>query len=370
MKSNIDHNEILYKIDWDVLNRYINNNLIIVNKHPEYDIFILNYSPKVQSKKLWDLYTLSCRGMIIDSEGNILARPLKKIRKLEDYVCYEIPMTDEFEVFEKLDGSLIILFYYEETKEWIISSRNSFVSEQVNEANKILNKSTLNHLKKDHTYIFEIIYPENKIVVDYGDRRELVLLSTNETKTGVEMYFDDLNGYYSKYFTIVNKLKIKSLKELNHLKEKNNENKEGVIIKYLNGFRVKFEFPEYTKLHSIVTNVSNIKIWENLKDGYNYNELIDKVPEKLYLWVQNVTKDLINQYNDMERISLKEFIRIYYVNNITTRKEFAQEAINSPMVHREILFNLYDKKDYSKIIWNLIKPKESKPYDDNHEIQY
>ena len=34
--------ETLKKVDWNVLNEYINNNLIIANKHPEYDIWILN----------------------------------------------------------------------------------------------------------------------------------------------------------------------------------------------------------------------------------------------------------------------------------------------------------------------------------------
>ena len=71
--------DVLLKIDWNILNSYIDNNLIIANKHPEYDIYILNYSPKVQFKKFWDTYTLSCRGLIIDTEGNILARPFQKI---------------------------------------------------------------------------------------------------------------------------------------------------------------------------------------------------------------------------------------------------------------------------------------------------
>ena len=103
--------DILKKVDWNVLNNYIDNNIIVANKHPEYDLWILNYSPKVQSKQLWDKYTIACRGMIVDYEGNILARPYQKFKNIEEYNPTDIPQTNDFEVFEKVDGSLIVLFF-------------------------------------------------------------------------------------------------------------------------------------------------------------------------------------------------------------------------------------------------------------------
>jgi hypothetical protein len=96
--------EILEKVDWNVLNEYIDNGLIMANKHPEYDIWILNYSPKAQSKKFWDIYTMSCRGMIIDANGEILARPFQKFKNFEEHDPSEIDMSQEFDIFEKMDG--------------------------------------------------------------------------------------------------------------------------------------------------------------------------------------------------------------------------------------------------------------------------
>jgi RNA ligase len=150
--------QILEKIDWNILNQYIGNNLIIANKHPDYNLWILNYSPKTQSNGLWDLYTISCRGMVIDEVGNILARPFKKFKNLEEYSIDEIPTDQPFETFEKMDGSLIILFYYPAYKEWIVASRGSFISDQANEARKMLSNYVFNHLNKNYTYLFEIIY--------------------------------------------------------------------------------------------------------------------------------------------------------------------------------------------------------------------
>ena len=151
---------MLKKVDWNILNVYIENNLIVSNKHPEYDIWILNYSPKVQSKKFWDEYTLSCRGLVIDAEGNILARPFQKFKNYEEHDPSEIDMSQDFDIFEKMDGSLIIIFYYEPRMTWIVASRGSFISEQAIEAQKMLQlkPNIYDVLNKNCTYLFEIIY--------------------------------------------------------------------------------------------------------------------------------------------------------------------------------------------------------------------
>lgn len=148
----------LKKVDWNELNHYIENNLIIANKHPEYDIWILNYSPKAQSKKFWDEYTLSCRGMVIDVDGNILARPFQKFKNYEEHDPSEIDMSQDFDIFEKMDGSLIIIFYYEQRMTWVVATKGSFISEQSIEARKMLDASIYDKLDKTCTYLFEIIY--------------------------------------------------------------------------------------------------------------------------------------------------------------------------------------------------------------------
>lgn len=44
--------EILEKIDWKILNKYIENKLIKINKHSKYDLWILNYTPETQFNHL------------------------------------------------------------------------------------------------------------------------------------------------------------------------------------------------------------------------------------------------------------------------------------------------------------------------------
>jgi RNA ligase len=355
----------LEKIDWKVLNEYIDNNLIIKNKHPEHDIWILNYSPKAQSKKFWDLYTKSCRGMVIDAEGNILARPFQKFKNYEEHDPSEIDMSKKFEIFEKMDGSLIILFYYEPRMKWIVASRGSFISEQSLNAEKMIDANVYKYLNTKSTYLFEVIYPENRIVVDYGDRNELVLLGNIITATGEELPYDKLVSIYSKFFTVVERFEIENINFLKKLKELEEDNKEGFVVRFENGFRVKVKFEEYIRLHGILTNVSNLTVWEHLKNNYNFDELLDRVPDEFYDWLMRTVKTLQSEYNEIERVALLEFVKIYHINGITDRKDFATEAIKTE--HSSILFKLYDKRSYGEIIWKQIRPVYSKPFKDGFE---
>jgi T4 RnlA family RNA ligase len=357
--------KLLEKVDWKVLDTYIDNSLIIANKHPEYDIWILNYSVKAQSKKFWDEYTMACRGLVIDNGGTILARPFQKFKNYEEYLPSEINWSQKFETFEKMDGSLIIVFYYKPRMLWIVASRGSFISEQCLEAQKMLDYNTYDKLDKDNTYLFEVLYPENRIVVDYGNRRELVLLTVIDTVSGHELSYDLVVESYSKYFTIVKKLKMSNFTELLEYKKSNRDNEEGAVVRFEDNFRFKMKFEEYIRLHGILTNVSNLTVWEHLKGNYDFDALLDRVPDEFYDWLKRTTKTLQSNFGEIERQALKEFVRIYHVNEIVDRKLFAMEALKSE--HRSILFKLYDKKPYDDIIWKLVRPEYSKPFKDGFE---
>jgi hypothetical protein len=356
--------KMLEKIDWKVLNEYIEQSLIVANKHPEYDLWILNYSPKAQSKRFWDEYTMSCRGMVIDANGKILARPFQKFKNYQEHDPKEIDLTRPYVIYEKMDGSLIIVFYYEPRMTWIVASRGSFISEQSIEATKMLGLK-YEKLNTNFTYLFEILYPENRIVVNYGDRRELVLLAKIQTNTGDELTHTEITSQYSHYFTIVKVFdfkNVKTMKDLEALEEV--ENKEGYVFRDGN-FRFKWKFSEYIRLHSILTNVSNLVVWEHMRDNYEFDELLDRVPDEFYNWLKKTASKIQGDFNEIERKALLEFVRIYHINEINERAGFAEIAKLSE--HRAILFKLFDRRSYADIIWKQIRPVYSKPFKDGYE---
>lgn len=371
--------EILTKVDWGTIIEYKDKGLLIVNKHPTKNLFILNYTKTCQFENAWDIITLSCRGLVVDLDGNIVARPFKKFFNLEEHNKSDIPKDLSYEVFEKMDGSLGQLFNYE--GEWIFTSRGSFTSDQaVWGSNKLKewfgDDLRLDWMGKNYTFMYEIIFESNRIVVNYGDTEDLVLLGVIDTETGDQLSYEDMTEMYRKHFTIVKRYDELSNSDVTKLRDLEEDNREGFVIRYSNGFFVKAKFKEYCRLHRIITNVSAKSIWEALKNGDGLDNIVNAVPDEFFRWVKETKRDLLQEYNTIERDALKEFWRIYIVESKTLKKDFA--LIAKDYKYSGILFKLYDGTDkngdpvdYSDYIWKLLKPELNNPFnngaDDGNE---
>jgi RNA ligase len=343
----------------------VDEGYLIMNKHPEEDLFILNYSKTAQYEQYWNEYTLMCRGLIVDVDFNVVARPFPKFFNLEEHNKSEIPTDLPFEAYEKMDGSLGIAFYYNGA--WRMATRGSFESEQAIKAGMMMNDNIdYMHgavmLNTAFTYLFEIIYPENRIVVDYGDEEKLVMLAAIHTETGNELSWDEMVNAHGLHFEVVKKYDVSTdIRELKNLEE---DNREGFVIKYSNGFRVKVKFSEYVRLHRILTNVSSKSIWEALRNGDGLDDIVDAVPDEFFNWVKETKRGFLEEFNRIERDALKEFHRIYIIERKTLKKDFAMIAKDHEL--SGLLFNLYDgRTDYSDKIWKMLKPKYEKPFADD-----
>lgn len=350
----------------ETLEKYHNDGLILKQIHPTFDLTIWNYTPKVQYEKLWDDVTIQCRGLVTNSKGEVVARPFKKFFNYEEHKPGDIP-NEEYEVYEKMDGSLGILFNYE--NEWILATRGSFTSPQSIKGKELLEKYNYNRLIPGYTYLFEIIYPENRIVCKY-DFEDLILLGVIETKTGNEINIQFGNDEDIRFKNLVTNLGFKVVtlyktwgESYDLLKEEISNDKEGYVIRFRNGFRMKIKGQEYVRLHKILTNVSNRDIWEYLKDNRPLDELLDKVPDEFYDWVQNE----VNKFTSMFQITktMAEFVYYKEIKEDMTRKEAAEVILKRPKEMQSILFNLLDNKDISELIWKRLYPEYSKPFKKN-----
>ena len=162
---------------------------MVKNDHPTLPISIYNYSRTCQYENNWDEITKSCRGLILDQEGNVIAKGFNKFFNIEEHKPEEIP-NEPFEVFEKLDGSLGILFWYQ--GKWILATKGSFTSDQAVRAKEILKKYNFEPIPKGYTTLVEIIYPENRIVCGYGDEESLIVLSMINNSSGKELDYTSL----------------------------------------------------------------------------------------------------------------------------------------------------------------------------------
>ncbi len=340
-------------ISLNELEKYYQNGLLQKQTHPFHDLTIWNYSPKVQYEKLWDDVTIQCRGLVTNSKGKIVARPFKKFFNYEEHKPEDIP-NEEYVVYEKLDGSLGILFYY---NEWILATRGSFTSPQAIKGKEILNRHDISAWRKDNTYLFEIIYPENRIVVDYGNEEKLVVIGGIHTETGEEIPDSSLFWTQDSGFEVVTTYKTWG-EGYDLLKEEISKDKEGYVIRFKNGFRMKIKGDEYKRLHRILTNISNRDIWEYLKEGKPFDELLDKVPDEFYNWVKETAHNFTVRFENIDEEYNNIFNLIF--STIDSKKDFAEKA--KCYTYSSLLFAMYDGKPTHNIIWKLLYPNYTKPF--------
>ena len=345
--------EIQKYINIEILNEYEQNGLLTKNKHPKFDLFIWNYTPKTQYESLWDNVTLSCRGLVTDNDGNIIALSFTKFFNIEEG---KFEPTEKFEVWEKMDGSLGIVFWYE--GQWVVATRGSFTSDQAIKARELLKKYNTDIMFRHLTFCFEVLYKNNQIVVDYGDYEGLVLLGTFDT-AGKE-YDIEMWGEYG--FDVVKKYD--GIKDYKELKEMVKNDQEGFVVKFSNGDRIKVKGIEYLRLHKIMTNVTTTGIWEYLKNGEDVLDLLKDVPDESYNKIKSYVKDLKYGFFQISEYCGKSHDGFRYgkfgdKELEPTKKEFAEFMVlnNIKPKLRSVMFAMWDKKPYDHIIWGLIKPE-------------
>lgn len=263
---------------------------------------------------------------------------------------------DEYKVFEKLDGSLGILFFYD--NEWIFASRGSFISNQSVEGMKILNEKFPQYkdLDKTKSYNFEVIYPDNRIVVNYGTIRTVIYLTSFDTN-GVE--YLDIDQMKELGFDVVEE--ISNSKSLTEYKELNIPNREGFVIRYASGERVKVKFENYISLHRIATNPTVKSIYTMMRDNKTLDEMLSGIPDEFNDWFKDIYNRLQKMYDDI----YTEANSFYEINKYLDDKEYAN--LTKCHKYEKLLFSIYGvrKEDViRKIIFGYVdwKSINQKPY--------
>lgn len=353
--------ENIKTIDIDEVNKRINDGLIIVRKHPVLDIYIYNYTHRTQYEGLWDSYTERCRGLIMDGSNNILNNPFPKFFNLgqrEDLMIHNLPL-EMPSITEKLDGMLGIL--YQEEDNPAIATRGAFDSPYAEWATNWLRTKgySLDDFKIDYTYLFEIIFPGNKIVVNYRSRAELVLLAVRNNDNGSELNHikeaQELGLSYAKEYSFDDRID----GALKYLEKRRGTESEGFVCKYSNGLRIKIKSLDYIRLHRILTGISAKDIWVSLRDKGNVNDILDNVPDEFFKWVKKVELELTVS---KLRIMDKALDLTKETTKIKDRKEQAEYIRNRTKECDEglmgIVFFLLDGRlDKAELsAWKRVKP--------------
>ena len=339
------------KFDIKILEQYKKDGWLMSHTHKELPLIIWNYTQATQYEGKWDEITLNCRGIVTDINGDVIAKGFSKFFNYEEKKT-NIPKIIEWtRIYDKVDGSYIQLFNYK--GEWLVNSKGSFYSDHVGWAQEILKNKSIENLNTTWTYCFELIHPDNRIVVDYKDKQDLIFLGAFYQGKEVELF--NLKGFESAE----NKLISFNYEELKTL---NNQNKEGFVVKFSNGERCKIKFEDYIRLHRIMTDVSSYRVYEALRDKVDLNKWLEGVPDEFFDWIQMVASEILHNYTIVEDAIFLKYGKIVRNTVGFNDKEFALHIQHNK--YRAYFFKLRKNRSIDVAIWKEIKPELKYPFKD------
>jgi len=360
---------------------------------------IFKYTQDTHIKDEWNDVNRLARGIIFAADGTVVARPFPKFFNLNERaetMPDALPWSEGVEVFEKMDGScgigyrkLVCLepqgrIEHDDSVveavfnagpidpcryEWRLATPGSMESDQALEGTRILNETiytagseeldplfwvdkryNLAALPLDCTPVFEIIYPENRIVVDYKGETFLVLLAIFD-HNGVEWHprrvdqIAELCG-----FRRPRRYDIDLRGEIPF-----DENSEGYVARFESGLRVKIKSPTYLRIHRLLNYLSPKGVVELIR-GSEYGATVKQLPKAIACDFDDVRAHVQGMYDNLYARAYGSLNTMkHVVGENQPRKAYAlwvQEYVEN--TECGFVFALLDNKDIEDKIWKLV----------------
>lgn len=320
--------------------------------HPEFDdLAILNYTDRCQFDNHWTEVTKQTRGLIYHrGTGDIIARPFGKFYNYGDAANTGDldPDAPIMSVHNKWDGSLGIRYRRPDGR-YAIATRGSFASEQALHATDLLNQEPESVPAPAHGYtdLFEIIYPDNRIVLDYGDRDELVFLGQVDIET----------GNYSPVRRS-DEPTARTLREVIELPPR--PNAEGWVV-WLDPRRaVKFKQDDYLALHRIVSNLTVKEVWRQMRAA-NFHNFAAALPDEFHQWARDTARMLREQWMLVVNAARVDKRRLDDQHLPDRKSQALWVQANVESTYRGFVFSMLDNKDITDAAWRMVEPKGAQP---------
>jgi hypothetical protein len=220
----------------------------------------VNWDPNLD----WDDISKAARGIVFNRKtGELLAKPYDKFFNLnqsEETKIENLPK-GPFTATKKIDGCLAISYFYK--GELCIASSGSLKYDISTWATEWARKN-LNVLGfiPGYTYIFEVVHPKFKIVIDYGEEENLILTGAKCIDTNKEVSYEQLMHMANMidcditpayFFQSIEEV-IEECKELPYTEE-------GYVLTYPNGLKVKVKSQAYCDVHKMIENLTPLTFW-------------------------------------------------------------------------------------------------------------
>lgn len=324
MNNNLDWEEVLSNPPYSITIKRDGGYILL-----KYNQFLSDFSNPVVRE---------CRGSIFylrdDGLYECVCRAFDKFGNYGEEYVDEIDWSTA-QVQEKVDGSLIKVFYHNNT--WhvatngTINAYNCIVYKEDKETNKtygsIFNFALRGHLNqffesldKDYTYMFELVSPYTRLVVDYPDTALYYLsrrnIHTMEEDNARPEAFENFGILFPKTYSL------KTLEDCLTYVKTMNKNEEGFVVKDATFHRIKIKSPEYllafrAKNNGVLSTKRIVKMIreESIDDllAYcpEYKERVDTVINKYKILIHSFEEEyqrfIIMHPRKWETLDRKDF---------------------------------------------------------------
>ena len=361
-----------------LLAQMLEEKYVAVKQHDTEPLRLYGYTPRAAYERVWNDCTRACRGLIVDQDGFVVARPFAKFFNIDEPDAPKLGLDSLVYASDKRDGSLGIV--YPTSNGWAVATRGSFHSEQATHATarfqELLAAGEVFPPEVGVTDLYEVIYPANRIVLDYGSLDTLMYIGSVSISSGkVVEHPED---------AVIEKLSVV-------LARPPRENAEGLVITCVDtGAMVKLKQADYQALHGFIGSTTARTVWEFLgvetlsSDGLDpaaiakamlisterVEEIIaagdwrrwveeSKLPDFFKAWISRKVDEIKESFAIVSDEVEAEFASVIEaVGANAPRADFANEAKKKK--HRSALFMILDDKPTNPYILRAVYPEAEK----------
>lgn len=272
----------------NLLEQAVRHENVNIQANETFDLFVLKYNSLSVN---WDEELLqTCRGIIVDRMGNVVAHPFNKFFNYmqlqgneslsQETKAMSLWRDEPIVVMDKLDGSMITVFENPFELEVNFASSGSMNTEASNRAENYARNNWdesqyagVHELTKKYTLIFEHTSLESIQVIPY-QHEALTLIGARSKETGKLVNYNVLCELAEQaWIPVVQAFSLNTLEEVLEY-VKTTKGIEGVIVQFQeSGELLKLKTEEYLSKHHLLTMFNGEG---NLSEKY-IKEMISKI---------------------------------------------------------------------------------------------
>jgi hypothetical protein len=307
----------------------------------------LNYD-QIESPKMHPI-VMECRGLCLDTRTNqIMGKAFTRFFNYGEAleITGKFKWDGKISTYEKVDGSLMVMFFDPINFQWMVTTRGSFAEANITEGAPVWSELFFDTLKKivgsnldltfnrNLSYTFELCSLYNKVVREYR-QPTIFLLSIH-----IDRYeWDQIDvDKFAKQENIPRPIRFnfKNLDEVQYFitsQQETDQTFEGVVLLDETGLRMKIKSPTYVALHQLKGN-GNIFATKHLLPFVLSGET-----DELKVYFPEVTEKV----DELQR-QIDWYLTILHIlwnttKDIENQKDFAL-AIMGKTPFTNLLFNL------------------------------